>query len=241
MWPDLLTLRTAADVARVVTRLHSETTPGISPEELGRRVSDTIHVWAWGRGGRQTVRLDADVIDALLAAPPPRVVPPVADWWVVEFAPPPALMWTAGSGGPFAGAIVFPNPWTKGTPFPGAYLAGGFMARGLAFANEVDPVYHPDELADCDAFHRLMWSLLGALADRKADQKFKTSFPALTLGSAIIFAFGLIWLKTSLDLSWAATISAGLTPFIFGELLKIAITATSLPLIWRKISQKLNR
>lgn len=83
--------------------------------------------------------------------------------------------------------------------------------------------------------------VLGALADRKADQKFKTSFPALTLGSAIVFAFGLIWLKTSLELSWAATISAGLTPFIFGELLKIAITATSLPLIWRKISQKLNR
>jgi len=83
--------------------------------------------------------------------------------------------------------------------------------------------------------------VLGALADRKADQKFKTSFPALTLGSAIVFAFGLIWLKTSLDLSWAATISAGLTPFIFGELLKIAITATSLPLIWRKIAQKLNR
>jgi len=83
--------------------------------------------------------------------------------------------------------------------------------------------------------------VLGALADRKADQKFKTSFAALTLGSAIVFAFGLIWLKTSLDLSWAATISAGLTPFIFGELLKIAITATSLPLIWHKISQKLNR
>lgn len=83
--------------------------------------------------------------------------------------------------------------------------------------------------------------VLGALADRKADQKFKTSFPTLTLGSAIVFAFGLIWLKTSLDLSWSATISAGLTPFIFGELLKIAITATSLPLIWRKISQKLNR
>jgi biotin transport system substrate-specific component len=83
--------------------------------------------------------------------------------------------------------------------------------------------------------------VLGALADRKADQKFKTSFPALTLASAIVFAFGLFWLKTSLDFSWSATISAGLTPFIFGELLKIVITATSLPLIWRKISQKLNR
>lgn len=83
--------------------------------------------------------------------------------------------------------------------------------------------------------------VLGALADRKADQKFKTSFPALTLGSAIVFAFGLTWLKYSLDLSWAKTISSGLTPFIFGEILKIAITATSLPLIWRKIANKLNR
>jgi len=83
--------------------------------------------------------------------------------------------------------------------------------------------------------------VLGALADRKADQKFKTSFPALLLGSAIVFAFGLTWLHSSLGLTWAQTSSAGLTPFIFGEVIKIAITATSLPLIWRKISQKLTR
>lgn len=83
--------------------------------------------------------------------------------------------------------------------------------------------------------------VLGALADRKADQKFKTSFPALIFGSAIVFAFGLTWLRSSLDLTWTQTISAGLTPFIFGEAIKIAITATSLPLIWRKISQKLAR
>ena len=83
--------------------------------------------------------------------------------------------------------------------------------------------------------------ILGALADRKADQKFKTSFPALILGSVIVFAFGLIWLNVSLNLTWAQTISAGLTPFIFGEIIKIAITATSLPLIWRRISKKLAR
>lgn len=83
--------------------------------------------------------------------------------------------------------------------------------------------------------------VLGALADRKADQKFKTSFPALIFGSVIIFAFGLIWLNVSLNLTWAQTISAGLTPFIFGEVIKIAITATSLPLIWRRISKKLAR
>lgn len=80
--------------------------------------------------------------------------------------------------------------------------------------------------------------VLGALADRKADQKFKTSFPSLILGSVIVFIFGLIWLNVSLNLTWAQTISAGLTPFIFGEVIKIAITATSLPLIWRRISKK---
>jgi len=83
--------------------------------------------------------------------------------------------------------------------------------------------------------------VLGYLADRKADQKFKTSFAALLLGDLIIFTFGLTWLHASLDMTWAATIKAGLTPFILGEALKIAITATSLPLVWRKISRTLNR
>ncbi|CAN2220068.1 BioY Uncharacterized conserved protein [Candidatus Nanopelagicaceae bacterium] len=83
--------------------------------------------------------------------------------------------------------------------------------------------------------------LLGYLADRKADQKFRTSFPALLLGDLVIFTFGLAWLHASLDMTWAATIKAGLTPFILGEALKIAITATSLPLVWRKISRSLNR
>ncbi|CAN2220477.1 BioY Uncharacterized conserved protein [Candidatus Nanopelagicaceae bacterium] len=83
--------------------------------------------------------------------------------------------------------------------------------------------------------------LLGYLADRKADQKFRTSFPALLLGDLVIFTFGLTWLHASLDMTWAATIKAGFTPFILGEALKIAITATSLPLIWRRISRSLNR
>lgn len=83
--------------------------------------------------------------------------------------------------------------------------------------------------------------VLGYLADRKADQKFKTSFPALLLGDAIIFTFGLLWLQQTLNLSWSQTIAAGFTPFILGEALKIAITATSLPLVWRRISRTLNK
>ena len=81
--------------------------------------------------------------------------------------------------------------------------------------------------------------LLGYLADRKADQKFTTSFPALLLGDLVIFTFGLTWLHSSLDMTWAQTFKAGFTPFILGEALKIAITATSLPLVWRRISRSL--
>jgi biotin transport system substrate-specific component len=83
--------------------------------------------------------------------------------------------------------------------------------------------------------------LLGYLADRRADQKFLTSYPALLLGEVLIFGIGLLWLRNSLDLSWSATIAAGFTPFILGEALKIAIVGTSLPLIWRKIASTLNK
>ena len=125
-----------------------------------------------------------------------------------------------------------------------------YLLAGLAGA----PVFAPSATAANHGIDRLLGAtggylvgmfvaslLLGYLADRKADQKFKTSFPALLLGDATIFFFGLTWLHFSLELSWSATIAAGLTPFIFGELLKIAITATSLPLIWRKISRTLNK
>ena len=82
--------------------------------------------------------------------------------------------------------------------------------------------------------------VIGYLAQKKADRKFRTSFPTLILGSVVIFTFGVTWLKLSLTLSWADAISIGLIPFIFGEALKITITATSLPIIWKKISRKLS-
>jgi biotin transport system substrate-specific component len=125
-----------------------------------------------------------------------------------------------------------------------------YLLAGIAGA----PVFAPSATAANHGIDRLLGAtggylfgmfvaslLLGYLADRKADQKFKTSFPALLLGDATIFFFGLTWLHFSLELSWSATFAAGLTPFIFGEMLKIAITATSLPLIWRKISRTLNK
>ena len=80
--------------------------------------------------------------------------------------------------------------------------------------------------------------ILGFLADRRMDQKFITALPSMLLGNVIIFSFGLIWLHYFTGKDWAWTISAGLTPFIIGEVLKIAIVGTSLPIVWRFLHRK---
>ena len=79
--------------------------------------------------------------------------------------------------------------------------------------------------------------LVGALAGRKWDQKIRSAIPAMLLGNAVIFAFGLYGLHAYTHQSWSWTLAAGFTPFLFGEALKIAIAGTSLPLVWRFVQR----
>ena len=80
--------------------------------------------------------------------------------------------------------------------------------------------------------------LLGLLTKRRLDQRFLTSLPSMLFGTLIIFSFGLLWLHHFTGKDWAWTIAAGLTPFIVGEAIKIAIAGTSLPILWRLINPK---
>ncbi len=77
--------------------------------------------------------------------------------------------------------------------------------------------------------------ILGLLANRRMDQRFLTALPSMLSGSVIIFSFGLIWLHYFTGKDWAWTINAGFTPFIIGEVLKITIAGTALPVVWRFI------
>ena len=136
----------------------------------------------------------------------------------------------------------------------GARLAFSTFATYLIAGIAGAPIFAPSATSANHGLDRIMSAtggyligmlveslVLDYLADRKADQKILTSYPALLLGEVTIFGFGLTWLHYSLDLSWSATISAGLTPFIFGEILKVAIVGTTLPLIWRRIATALNK
>jgi biotin transport system substrate-specific component len=80
--------------------------------------------------------------------------------------------------------------------------------------------------------------VLGQLARFRLDQKFLTALPSMLIGTVITFSFGLVWLQQYTEQSWSLTINAGLTPFIVGEALKIAIAGTSLPAIWRVVNRK---
>lgn len=82
--------------------------------------------------------------------------------------------------------------------------------------------------------------LVGYLSGRKWDQRLQTSIFTMLAGSVVTFTFGLIWLHSYTDKSWSWTINAGLTPFILGEVIKIGIAGTSLPVIWRVVQKRLN-
>ena len=80
--------------------------------------------------------------------------------------------------------------------------------------------------------------VLGQLARFRLDQKFLTALPSMLIGTVTTFSFGLIWLHQYTGQSWSWTFEKGLTPFIVGEVLKIAIAGTSLPATWRVVNRK---
>ena len=78
----------------------------------------------------------------------------------------------------------------------------------------------------------------GFLAARGWDRRLFSTWAAMALGSATLFAFGVVWL--SRFLGWEGAVAAGLTPFVVGDLLKQMLAALLLPTLW-VVSRKLGR
>ena len=78
-----------------------------------------------------------------------------------------------------------------------SYLLAGIAGAPIFAPSATSPNHGMDRLVGATGGYlvgMLVASLLlGYLADRKADQKFRTSFPALILGDLVIFTFGLAW------------------------------------------------
>lgn len=74
-------------------------------------------------------------------------------------------------------------------------------------------------------------ALVGYLAYRNWDRRFVTTFAAMALGTAIIFASGYVWLAYLIGPEKAWT--AGVQPFLLGAFLKVSLAALLLPKLWR--------
>ncbi len=117
----------------------------------------------------------------------------------------------------FEGALGFPV--FAGTPEKGiglAYMMGPTGGYLLGFV--------------------LAAALLGWLAERGWDRTLPWAIAAMTAGTVLQLVPGVAWLATLIG--WDKAIAAGLTPFIVGAIVKIALAAAVLPLAWRMVENK---
>jgi biotin transport system substrate-specific component len=77
----------------------------------------------------------------------------------------------------------------------------------------------------------------GWLSERGWDRRYLTSFAALAIGLAVIYAGGLSWRLTLLG-SLDAAMMTSVVPFILPDLFKIAVAAVALPQIWRLVGRR---
>ena len=82
--------------------------------------------------------------------------------------------------------------------------------------------------------------LTGRLAERGFDRRYATSVIAMIAGLAVIFAFGVSWLAMlarPAGIGFAAALSAGLYPFLGGDVLKVFLGAAVLPAVWKIVGR----
>jgi len=117
----------------------------------------------------------------------------------------------------FIGLPVFAGTPEKGIGWlymagpTGGYLFGFFLAAGV----------------------------VGWLAERGFDRNFVTTAMAMVAGNLVIYTSGLIWLQGFIG--WEKAVMFGLTPFLYGDLTKLALAAVILPGAWHLMNKIKNR
>jgi biotin transport system substrate-specific component len=79
-------------------------------------------------------------------------------------------------------------------------------------------------------------ALLGWLAERGWDRSLWRTALALSLGHAVLFAPGIAWL--ALFVGWTKAIAFGLTPFLWGSLVKTALGVALVPAAWATFGRR---
>lgn len=81
-------------------------------------------------------------------------------------------------------------------------------------------------------------AVVGRLAERGATRTPARTAVLMVVGSLVIYAFGVGWLKVALSVSWPTAVALGLTPFLLGDAIKVALAAGLLPTTWRLVQRR---
>ena len=80
-------------------------------------------------------------------------------------------------------------------------------------------------------------ALVGWLAQRGATRTAPRTAGLMVLGNAVIYTFGALWLAAALSVPLTNALSLGVTPFLIGDALKVALAAGLFPLAWRAVEK----
>jgi len=80
-------------------------------------------------------------------------------------------------------------------------------------------------------------AVVGRLAGAGADRTPLRTAGLMVLGNVVIYLIGVPWLAVALGVSPAQAVALGLTPFLLGDAVKIAIAAGLLPAGWRLLDR----
>ena len=81
-------------------------------------------------------------------------------------------------------------------------------------------------------------ALVGRLAELGWDRRIGGALAMMAIGTAVIYAIGVPWLKAALGLSWADAVAGGMTKFLIWDVAKLAVAAAIFPTAWWLIGRR---
>jgi biotin transport system substrate-specific component len=81
-------------------------------------------------------------------------------------------------------------------------------------------------------------SVVGRLAELGWDRRIGGSLAAMAIGTAIIYAIGVPWLKVTTGMSWPDAVGEGMTKFLVWDAAKLAVAAGIFPTAWWLIGRR---
>jgi biotin transport system substrate-specific component len=81
-------------------------------------------------------------------------------------------------------------------------------------------------------------AIVGRLAELGWDRHIGGSLAAMAIGTAVIYAIGVPWLKFATGITWEAAVAGGMTKFLLWDAAKLAVAAGLFPVAWWLIGRR---